>query len=175
MPLAELWKIKDPNSWPLFELGAIDEAEFFRRFFLPATGQQLAPEASQQLKTAFFEAYEFVPAMETLLTELNCAGVRLWVHSNYSTWVEEVRHRLQLDRFFQGYSMSYDIKARKPQLEAYQRTLALIGTTASECLFIDDREENVQAATALGIKSWQFSDTPSLRAWLQTAGLLNSE
>src|SRR5439155_13786658 len=118
LTMEELLKVKDPDSWPAFELGEIDEAEYFRRFFRPESSLQV--NNREELKARLFASYQYVEGMEQILEQLRQAGTRLWVHSNYSTWVTEIRARLGLDRFFDGYAMSFELKARKPDERAYR-------------------------------------------------------
>ncbi len=165
MPLEELYKIKNPNIWPKFEVCEVSEQEYFEQFFLPNSNRKL--EDPNKLKQAIFEAYCYIEGMEELLTELHNRGFSLWIHSNYSYWFEEVRIRLALDRFFQGYSVSYKLRLRKPQHEAYLATLGLIQKKASECVFIDDREANILAAREVGLTAFQFSSTEQIYSQLQ--------
>ncbi|MEW6732729.1 MAG: HAD-IA family hydrolase [Acidobacteriota bacterium] len=168
MTMAEFLQVKDPDSWPDFELGKIDEAEYFHNFFRNGTTRQL--EDSESFKAALFAAYHYVEGMEALLTLLHKNGAPLWVHSNYSPWVSEIRTRLGLDRFFTGYAMSFELGARKPDPQAYQAALAYIGEIAANCLLIDDRMINVEAARALGMLSIHFQSTPQLHRDLISYG-----
>lgn len=165
MPLEELYKIKNSNNWPKFEVNKITEKEYFEDFFLSSSGIKL--DDPEKLKAAIFDAYCFIEGMEDFLSELYFKGFSLWIHSNYSFWFEEVRKRLNLDRFFQGYSVSYIIQLRKPEHKAYLATLDLIGKEAKDCIFIDDREINTNAAKEVGINAIHFKGLPSLREELK--------
>lgn len=160
MRLERLLELKDPDSWPQFELGEIDEAEYFRRFYRAETGMKLAdPEG---FKRQLFSSYTFIYGMERLLSRLKADGHLLWVHSNYSPWFEQIRIRLSLDRFFTGYVLSYQIGARKPSPLSYERALSLIGVAADACIFIDDRRINVESAQAAGMQSLLFQNAYDL-------------
>jgi HAD superfamily hydrolase (TIGR01509 family) len=168
LTMEELLKLKDPDSWPAFELGEIDEAEYFRSFFRAESG--LRVEDPEKLKARLFDSYRYLEGMEQLLEELRAAGARLWVHSNYTPWVREIRTRLKLDRFFSGYAMSYELKARKPDERAYRKALARIGEEAKNCLFIDDRETNVRSALVVDLRGVTFKSAPQLRGALLEYG-----
>lgn len=58
----------------------------------------------------------------------------------------------------------------KPDPAIYEHTLRGLGVTASEALFLDDREINIQAARALGIHAIRFRSMAQLRSDLQAAG-----
>ncbi len=170
MPVKELFKIKNPDNWPKFEVGKISEKEYFEQFFLPNSGHKL--DDPERLKSAIFSAYCFIFGMEDFLFELNSLGFNLWVHSNYSFWFEEVCMRLNLDRFFQGYAVSYKIGLRKPDPAAYLATLGLMNKKPKDCIFIDDRDINITSAHEVGLKAIQFISLEKLREDLRL--LLNS-
>ena len=54
---------------------------------------------------------------------------------------------------FAGFALSYELKARKPEKEFFERALAKFQLQPSECAYMDDIEENVTAANAVGIHS----------------------
>lgn len=169
MPLEQLFKLKEEANWPKFEIDEIEEADYFANFFRADTGIKLAQP--EQLKAAIFNGYRYIPGMEDLLSYLHNQGYPLWVHSNYSHWFEEVRRRLQLDRYFSGYAVSYQLKFRKPDPRAYHAALALIGYPAEQCLFIDDREANVVAAQQVGLAAHLFTSVENLRTALASHGI----
>lgn len=116
----------------------------------------------EDFKRRLFNSYAFVCGMERLLSELKANGQVMWVHSNYSPWFEQIRARLALDRFFNGYVLSYQIGARKPDPVSYERALALIGRSADQCLFVDDRRVNVEAAKEAGMRALLFQNAYDL-------------
>jgi len=67
---------------------------------------------------------------------------------------------------------SFEMGVAKPQPEAYRRAIAASGEPAERCLFVDDTQENVDAAAALGMQTHHFSDLQSLRAELKRRDLL---
>lgn len=58
-----------------------------------------------------------------------------------------------IDRYFPLFLCSGQIGFKKPNPEIYQLALEKLECLASECVFIDDLQENVEGAKALGIKS----------------------
>ncbi|MCS6885229.1 MAG: HAD family phosphatase [Acidobacteriota bacterium] len=160
MTMRQLLEVKDPESWILFELGEITEDEYFERFYRRETNLRL--DNTRWFKERIFASYEFVEGMERLLEELKRSNYQLWVHSNYPVWFEVVRDRLGLDRFFKGYVLSYEIRARKPDCTAYKRALGRINALPRECTFIDDREANVEAARRFGLSAILFRDVSTL-------------
>lgn len=60
---------------------------------------------------------------------------------------------------------------RKPWNEAYRLALERLGVKPQEALFVDDTEENVKAAEALGMASHLYRNSTGLRLFLRAHGL----
>jgi putative hydrolase of the HAD superfamily len=67
---------------------------------------------------------------------------------------------------------SYQARATKPDARAYRGTLDALRASAEQTLFIDDNEENVRGARAVGIDAIQFTDVQALRSALEMRKLL---
>jgi putative hydrolase of the HAD superfamily len=61
---------------------------------------------------------------------------------------------------------------RKPEIAIYQRALDILGRPAERILFIDDREENLTGARAVGMQTIQFKGAESLRRELAARGAM---
>ena len=84
-------------------------------------------------------------------------GYGIYVLSNASDlFYKYFPNLLPLD-FFDGIFVSSDYKMLKPDEEIYRTFLEKYGLKADECLFIDDREENVIGAKAVGFNGFVFS------------------
>ncbi len=66
---------------------------------------------------------------------------------------------------------SYQLKVVKPNPKIYRYVLEKLGTRPEETVFIDDRQENIHAAIALGMKGIVFTTVDQLRADLIAPGL----
>lgn len=72
---------------------------------------------------------------------------------------------------FDEYVLSYEVGSMKPHPQIYREALAKASAEAGECVFIDDIEENIQAAEALGINAILFKPDTDLEKALRTLGL----
>jgi putative hydrolase of the HAD superfamily len=166
--LEKLFQWLNEESWVQFETGSIDEATYLKRMFArqPPPGM-----TSGAVRATILNGYRFVDGLEELLLELAARGTRIWALSNYPPWVSHIRHRLQLDRFFEGYAVSCDTGFRKPDPRAYTQLLETVGVAPEECLFVDDRQQNVEAARALQFNVLRFTCASELRRELIRQGL----
>ena len=160
--------VKDPHSWPQFEVGAIDEAEFVRRFFVDTdAGHRFDVEAFHRVRR---DGYCFLPGMAELLEALD-GTVRRYVASNYPVWIEELRSQFEFDRHFEGVYVSCHLGVRKPDPAFFRAMLDGIGVSPDRCLFVDDRRINCEAASAVGMAAHRFTDAGALRARLRAEGV----
>lgn len=93
---------------------------------------------------------------EEFLQKVKANGYKVFILSNASEdfYTYFTRH-FDLD-FFDGYVVSADVHIIKPDKRIYRHLLQKYDLKAEECLFIDDREDNVQGAENTGIKGFLF-------------------
>ena len=60
--------------------------------------------------------------------------------------------------FFDGVTVSADVHIVKPDVRIYEHLLEKYDLKAEECLFIDDRADNVEGAIKAGMKAVQFKN-----------------
>ncbi|MGB8259795.1 MAG: HAD family phosphatase [Terracidiphilus sp.] len=129
-----------------------------------------------------------------LAEELNAVDARMWTSANPEmlAWQLALKARglktailsnmgdnvlARMERTFDWLSCfdvlvwSFQLRLAKPDPAIYQYTLEQLGVEAGETLFLDDRESNVEAAQALGIRALQFSTVDRLRQEILSTGL----
>ena len=72
------------------------------------------------------------------------------------------------DRFV----FSHRFKVAKPDPEIFRRATEVLGTQPQNTVFVDDLLENVIAARSVGMRAFQYIDTPSLVTQLEADELL---
>jgi putative hydrolase of the HAD superfamily len=111
------------------------------------------------------------PDMLHWVNQLHAAGIKTALLSNMP-WdlVKYVRANFHWMENFTFKTFSAEVRLIKPDPAIYERTLRGLGVPAVEALFLDDREVNVEAARALGIRSIQFQSTAQLKKELEVLG-----
>lgn len=169
LSLRTLLEVKSPTAWITFERGAIDEATYFATAFRDGRAFD-----GPGFREAMLSGAAWLPGMEALLFGLGDAEGRrppMVALSNYPVWFEDLDARLGLSRCLDARWVSYRTTWRKPAPEAYLGPARAYGVDPSRCLFIDDREQNVAAARALGMAGERFEDAVSLTHALARYGL----
>jgi putative hydrolase of the HAD superfamily len=70
--------------------------------------------------------------------------------------------------------LSYKVKLRKPDPEIYHLFLKRAKALAEECLFIDDKKENIETAKKLGMKTIHFKSNFQFKKELKKHLLLSA-
>jgi putative hydrolase of the HAD superfamily len=102
---------------------------------------------------------QFDEVMWDWIAQLHAAGKRVAMLSNMPRDLGEAL-RATTDRLqqFDAVTLSYEVRAIKPEPAIYEHCLEGLGLPPKETLFLDDRIANVQGAEMLGIDSIEFLD-----------------
>jgi putative hydrolase of the HAD superfamily len=102
---------------------------------------------------------------------LQGAGIRTGVLSNIGDCIGEgIVARLPWLAAFDHCTWSYQLKLAKPDPEIYRRTAQALHAEPETILFIDDREENIAAATALGFQTILYTTQPAFEHEMRSRG-----
>ncbi len=82
-----------------------------------------------------------------------------------------IREKFPEVLFFDAYVLSYEVGHMKPDHRIYSVALKKAEAKAEECLFIDDREENIETALSLGFQAIHFGPQTHLETCFREYGL----
>ena len=98
-----------------------------------------------------------VPGMKEWICELKNAGYKVYGLSNWShETFPMVKDKYEAFSMMDGIVMSGEELIAKPDLRIYKILLERYGLKAEECVFIDDRKENIIAGEQVGIRGIIF-------------------
>jgi len=143
------------------------------------TGQMSIPELHKRLVEEYgFEArydaflglwsshFSEEPDMEPLLRALAARHRTVFFsNTNAAHWAHVTAHYPALAHAHHAY-LSHELGLTKPDPASFQRVLELEGCAPADAIFIDDRAENVNAATALGMHGIVFTNAARFRGAL---------
>ena len=72
---------------------------------------------------------------------------------------------------FEKIFLSYDLRMRKPDAKIFLTVAEKLATKPEQCLFIDDLEENIEAAKSLNFHTVLFHNADQLRNELREEGI----
>lgn len=167
-PLKELFSLRDAGIYPAFERGEIDEAAYWASY--PRAGIEVDPDRFHQVRRA---GTTWLPGMRELVLELRAAGVAVVIASNYPYWLAE--HAVgMLAGLCDEVVGSYQLGVRKPDPRFFERLLDRLDASPGTVAFVDDREVNLEGATAVGLAAVPAGDAAQVRRDLVCLGVLGT-
>jgi HAD superfamily hydrolase (TIGR01509 family) len=105
------------------------------------------------------------------LKQMHMSGVKTGLLSNMPhEMVRYVRQKFAWLDQFNHLTFSAEVSLIKPEAAIYEHSLRGVGVAASEALFLDDKEPNVQGARAVGIRAIRFQSVKQLSGELKELG-----
>lgn len=150
--------------WDISDQGIYSKEELLKMFI------EGAPDCEveiRQLYGTIGNTIEMLPHSMPWLSELKERGYKIYILSNYA---EETYHqtkdKLKFLSLVDGAVFSFQCKLIKPNREIYEHICQKFQLNCSECIFVDDRLVNVEAARNNGILSVLFHDYEQAKAEL---------
>lgn len=135
--------------WPKFDAGLITLDEMVHNI------TKKRPDIAEEF-TWFIRNCElmrvFRPEVYKRIQKLKEKGYNIYILSNYSQELFEC-HTNGADFWpcIDGCLVSYEVKCLKPEPKIYHELLNRFNLNPSECLFFDDRSENIEGGKKVGI------------------------
>jgi epoxide hydrolase-like predicted phosphatase len=144
--------------------GTISEEEYLR---------QLDENAPLDLfKRSFKRDFRLFDETIDILRSLKEKRIKLAALSNTIPQHVEVMSERRVFDYFDIRVLSCEVGLRKPDARVYELTLRKLGIAPEQTFFTDDKEENLRAATELGIIAILFENPSQLKRDLRNLGLV---
>jgi putative hydrolase of the HAD superfamily len=154
-----------------YETGLMTRQEFFEEVRRATDFRGDIEEFSGFFADIFWEIRPMIKIQETLRRR----GLPTYIFSNTNDLaIQHIRRNFPFFANFDGYILSYEIGAMKPDAKIYEALEKMAGKRGAEILYLDDRQENVDGGVA---REWQVilqTDPEKSRAEMQQLGLLDS-
>lgn len=143
-----------------YQLGKISEDEFWQAFIQESKNH---PPLAQVKET--FRKSRMQPNWDTLaIVKQLSQKYDQYILSNHSKeWMDYLARRWKLKQYFKDIFCSGYLGVCKPDKRFCLIALEKTGKKPHEILYIDDREQNIKAAEALGIQSILYRGIGSLK------------
>lgn len=163
---------RHPQANDLWERGKIDVHEYLRETVFYAPRAFSENEFFAKMRDVSQVLY---PGMIEFLRALRAHGSRdnsTYMLSNESRELMEYRiPTFGLSGLFDAYLVSAYIALRKPEAAFFQCALDVSQRQPDECVFVDDREENLEGARQLGIQGIRMTSPDQVIAELHRLGV----
>lgn len=148
------------GSWGKLDRGVESERSVIEEFV------RNEPALENEIRTFFANTKGIVkqrPEAKPMIKGLKDAGFSVLALSNYPrNAYEDDPQSLDFLELMDGYILSYRDKVVKPEEPIYYTLIGRYNLVPSECLYVDDLEENLVTARRLGINTILYKDYDSL-------------
>lgn len=142
-------------DWNELDRSALSDEELLAKFIANA------PEYEKEIRMVWdnvgLPIYQYAYS-RPWIRKMKQKGFRVYILSNYSRWTyANTTEALSFLEDVDGALFSFQVHQIKPEPEIYQSLLFRYDLNPGECVFIDDRQENLDAAAAQGIAGIKFT------------------
>ncbi|MDS2287008.1 hydrolase [Streptococcus pneumoniae] len=146
------------NLWIDLDNGKIS-LEFLENQLIDEMGHQYQDQI-HELVWNWFNYVDLYDEVYELIKQLKKKNFQIYVLSNTSSIFHILLDSVlsKVSSVLDGYVISCEVKMMKPQKEIYLSLVNKYQLDIKDCIFLDDLEENVEAARTLGIKALQIKE-----------------
>lgn len=169
-PLSGLIALLSTSSLIIqYECGRITRRDFFEKV-RDAVGFQGTLE---EFGGYFADIFTEIPLMIALHAELRRRGLATYIFSNTNDLaVEHIEKNFPFFKNFDGYIYSCDVGAMKPDAKIYQAMEQLCDRRGTDIIYLDDRQENIEAGAARGWTAFVHETPDKTWAIMEELGVL---
>ena len=139
------------------EAGKISESEFY-----DAIRKEIPLASNEEIAQAFLPFLQGLPeAKLAMLRDLKSRGYRIMMLSNTNPIMFPIicetyfkQEGYTIDTYFDDIFLSYEMQAIKPEAKIFEQIIRETGIDPTETLFIDDSQENLEAAKPFGFETY---------------------
>lgn len=157
-------------AWHRYDNGQLPE-ELLEDALLP-----LLPECDRDIGRRYLrewiDTYSVIEGAPELLADVRKAGYGMYLLSDFPPCFRVLWEKFDLLHGFDGRVVSYEVGYSKKDGTIYDILLEKYHLNASECLFIDDIQKNVDIGEEHGISGILFTGMDDLRRELNARGIL---
>jgi FMN phosphatase YigB (HAD superfamily) len=154
-----------------YELGQISTETFFEAM-RAATG---FAGSLAEFGDSFSDIFTPIQPMIELQAEVRRKGFPVHIFSNTNELaVSQIGRHFPFYHNFDGYILSYEHGALKPDAKLYRAVEQQTGCRSAEILYLDDRPENVAAGLDRGWQAVLHESSQKSRAAFERLGVLNA-
>ena len=164
------------EHWNLLTLGKITEDEYWDNFLQASKINVDKKYLKEKVRSSLYPLGHSTRIINLLknysFDYAQDLRYKLGVLSNHAKeWSEFMKQKFDLFKSFDQLIFSCDVGIRKPDPKIYEIALEQLKCDARECIFIDDKKRNTDAAEKLGIKGVVFEKYSKLVEDLSSVGV----
>jgi putative hydrolase of the HAD superfamily len=143
------------KEWEEFDRSLLSDEEILQSFV------KNAPEYEKEITLAFHNIGNAIVTYEYTkpwIKELKEKGLKIYILSNYPQKIYDLsRKQLDFIEACDGALFSFEVNKIKPEAEIFHELMDKFHIKPEEAVFLDDNENNIEAAKILGFQTIHFT------------------
>ena len=131
------------EPWNKADVGELSSLEVFGR--LGFTGDLV------QTQKEYLDTIRINEGFYTFAKKIKKHSKLALISNDSREWSNYLREKYDLDVYFDVITISGELKIKKPDERIFLYTLDRLGCAPSDCIYVDDRRYNLEAAQKLGM------------------------
>lgn len=146
--------IFDSEEWQKLDEGTIEKTIAINNMLskLPERLHDTCKNIMKYWQDGFVINNEILGFIDSIKTR----GYKTYILSNAPLDLPDYLEKNDLNKYFDGKIISAEEKMAKPHKEIYELILNRFSLVPDECLFLDDKPENINGAISCGINGYVF-------------------
>ena len=155
------------TGWTDYKTGKINAAEFWQEFLHESKISENIDELEKDSISYIKEIQGVADIAKSLKQKYRTAVLSNTVES----WMQKFREMFDTESMFDLIISSHEIAMCKPNKNFFDYCLEKLGLNAEDCIFIDDQNNNIDAAKNFGFKTIKFENAEQLKSELKNLGV----
>ncbi|MDO8628788.1 MAG: HAD family phosphatase [Nanoarchaeota archaeon] len=151
------------------DTGRETEVEFYSRFM-----KHMGIRCSlKEILRHRYAVSKKIPGMLRLVIKLSKHYELFMLNNEYREFMDFLIKKYSMyDQYFKKRVTSFEVGVRKPDVKIFRLFVKKFSLKPHECVFIDDREDNVSSAKSIGMKAVHFQNFEQCVRELRQLGVI---
>lgn len=140
----EIWK-----SWSKADIGAITPYEMWRELGFC--------DEIEKVDKGYLNSLYIQEEFEVFAVSVKKKYKLALLSNDVSEWSRYIRERFDMNKYFDVICISGDLQMEKPDEKIFRYVIEKLECSPEECIYVDDREGNLEASKAVGMRAIMFN------------------
>lgn len=150
------------NYYIPYSLGKYSSDAEFYHLVLGDLGVPFNIKLAKELHNLYYQSFGQYPQIPRLLHQLRQRYPLFLLTNQVNHWADFILDKFRLKGFYQYQVVSQSAGFRKPDPEIFRMALRLANMDPQDCVFFDDKQENVRTAQSFGMVARQVDPSQGL-------------
>ena len=155
------------SGWNDYKVGKIGSEKFWQSF-IDLSG---ISKNHEELEKSSISYINEIPGVADIIKALKQKYKTAVLSNNVESWIAKFKQMFDTESMFDIVISSHEVGMAKPHKEFFDYCLEKLNLNAGDCVFIDDQNNNIDAAKSYGFNTIKFENAEQLKSELKNFGV----